>query len=440
MYSYYLMLGWRSLRRNPILTGLMVLTLAVGIAASVSTLTILHVLSSNPIPHKSSNLLVPVMDNGPLDDYVPGEPNSPRKSSQMTYRDANNLLALGFGSNRTALYSVRMLVESPKRELGLIGVRGIATTSAYFPMFEVPFRYGSAWSAEDDKNAAKVVVLSQNTSEKFFGNDNPVGKQLRFQQQDFTIIGVLAPWSPLPHYTNLLSGKSAVVGEEEIYIPFNTAITNKFENNGNLSCSGPTGPGFQGVLDSECIWIQFWFETNSATQNSQLKDQLDAYTKDQKKLGRFPRQAPNGLFNVMQWMEYLKVVPNDSKLSTWLSFGFLALCLVNTVGLLLAKFSARAAEIGVRRALGASQADIFKQFLIETVVLGLVGGVLGLALSFLGLWGISHQTADLAVIAHMDLTMLAITFVLSVAASVLAGLLPTWRACRVTPAIQLKSQ
>jgi putative ABC transport system permease protein len=81
-------------------------------------------------------------------------------------------------------------------------------------------------------------------------------------------------------------------------------------------------------------------------------------------------------------MEYTKVVGKDSKLSAWLAFGFLALCLVNTIGLLLAKFSVRASEIGVRRALGASRTEIFHQFLIETVVVGLVGGVLGLLLAF----------------------------------------------------------
>jgi putative ABC transport system permease protein len=139
-------------------------------------------------------------------------------------------------------------------------------------------------------------------------------------------------------------------------------------------------------------------------------------------------------------MEYLHIVGNDHKISTWLSFGFLALCLVNTVGLLLAKFSARASEVGVRRALGASKTDIFKQFIVETMVLGFAGGIVGLLLSLAGLWLISLQTKQLQVIAHMDVSMLMTTFILSVSASVLAGLFPTWRACQVTPAIQLKTQ
>ena len=120
--------------------------------------------------------------------------------------------------------------------------------------------------------------------------------------------------------------------------------------------------------------------------------------------------------------------------------GFLLLCLVNTIGLLLAKFSVRASEVGIRRALGATRRDIFRQFLIETGVIGLAGGVLGLLLAFGALAVVSQQSEELGTVAHMDIPMLLLTFAMSVAAALLAGLLPTWRACQVTPAIQLKSQ
>jgi putative ABC transport system permease protein len=90
MFAYYFRLGLRNLRRNPALTALMVLTLAIGVAASVSTLTILHVMSGNPMPHKSERLISVVFNNGPLEDYSPGdEPND----DQVSYTDAMNLLA-----------------------------------------------------------------------------------------------------------------------------------------------------------------------------------------------------------------------------------------------------------------------------------------------------------------------------------------------------------
>ena len=126
----------------------------------------------------------------------------------------------------------------------------------------------------------------------------------------------------------------------------------------------------------------------------------------------------------------------------WLAFGFLLLCLVNTIGLLLAKFSARAAEVGVRRALGATRGAIFRQFLVESAVSSAwPAASLGLRAER------RRRCADracnrrtLSVVAHMDWPMLGLTFLLVIVASVLAGLLPTWRACQVTPALQLKSQ
>jgi putative ABC transport system permease protein len=66
--------------------------------------------------------------------------------------------------------------------------------------------------------------------------------------------------------------------------------------------------------------------------------------------------------------------------------------------------------------------------------------VLGLLLSFGALALIGMQSKSMSAVAHMDWMMLGFTFVLAVAAAMLAGLLPTWRACQVTPAIQLKSQ
>jgi putative ABC transport system permease protein len=124
----------------------------------------------------------------------------------------------------------------------------------------------------------------------------------------------------------------------------------------------------------------------------------------------------------------------------WLAFGYLLVCLLNTVGLLLAKFLRRSSEIGVRRALGASRRAIFAQCLVEAGTVGLAGGVLGLGFALLGLWAVRQQPSSYNALAHLDVSMLLATFVIAIVASLLAGLLPAWRACQVAPAIQLKSQ
>ena len=114
--------------------------------------------------------------------------------------------------------------------------------------------------------------------------------------------------------------------------------------------------------------------------------------------------------------------------------------MAGSVGLLLAKFLRRSEEIGVRRALGASRRAIFTQFLIEAGSVGLVGGVLGLGLAWMGLYVVRQQPVDYAPLARLDPSMLAATFAISVASSLLAGCLPAWRAARVAPALQLKAQ
>ena len=440
MFRYYFQLGLRSLRRNPMLTALMVVTLAVGVACSMATFTVLYVMSGDPIPHKSDRLFVPRLDNAPLQGYAEGD----EPSDQMTYQDARNLLASGQGLRRTALYGIAAGIESGRPDLPPFVVEGVSPTRDFFDMFEVPFLYGGPWSVADENAAKDVLVISRSLSEKVFGAGvNPVGKTLRFDDTEWSITGVADTWKPMPRYYRLINGNGgSFVGTEDLFVPFQTAIRHEMGNNGNNNCNGdgPSEPGWQGWLKSECDFIQFWFEGKSAADQARLKEFLGAYITEQKKLGRYPRPINVRVENVMQWMQHLQVVGADAKLSTWLAFGFLLVCLVNTVGLLLAKFSARAGEIGVRRALGATKPEIFRQFLTEAAVVGVVGGVLGLLLSFAGLWLISLQSEEMALVAKMDWKMLATTLGLAVGASIVAGLLPTWRACQVTPALQLKTQ
>lgn len=437
MFQYYFLLGLRSLRRNPALTALMVLTLAIGVAASISTLTILQVMSGNPIPHKSDRLFVPVLDNGRVQGYTAGDPPNDKQAS---YTDVSNLLKSKQGERRTAIFGVSTAIEPARSEIGVFQASGLALTGDFFAMFEAPFLHGQGWTEADDAGSAQVVVLSRAIAEKLYGDTNPVGQRMTLASQQFQIVGVLEKWAPLPHYYRLIGGSGAFDGADELFIPFSTAIRLELNPQGNMNCSDNLEPGYAGILAANCTWIQFWFETRTAADRAALQSYLDSYAGEQRKLGRMLRNAPNKLYDVSEWLVYLKVVSNDSRLSAWLAFGFLLLCLVNTIGLLLAKFSVRAAEVGIRRALGASRKEIFRQFLIESAVVGLAGGFLGLVLALGALALIAMQSKQMATIAHMDWSMLAATFLMSVAAAIVAGLLPTWRACQVTPAIQLKSQ
>lgn len=439
MFSYYFKLGVRSLRRNPALTALMILTLAVGVAASIATLTILHAMSSDPIPQKSGRLFTTVIDNGPVENYNPAD-ELDASNEQFSYIDAANMLKGAPAQRKAALYGITAAIEPARADMAVIAAQGMAASLDFFGMLDVPFLYGQAWTEADDKIGADVVVISSALSDKLFGSTNPVGQRLRLNSFDYQIVGVTNAFMPLPRFYRLIGGPGAFGEGEEVIIPMSNAVRHETGVQGSMSCNSRRDPGFQGLLKSECTWIQMWFEMRSAGERADLQNWIDSYTVEQRKLGRLKRNAKNQVYDVMQWLERRKVVGNDNRLAVYLSFGFLLLCLINTIGLLLAKFSVRAAEVGIRRALGASRREIFKQFLIETAVIGLAGAVLGLLLSFGALELIGLQSKELKIVAHLDWQMLGMTVLLSLLASLLAGLLPTWRACQVTPAIQLKSQ
>jgi len=140
----------------------------------------------------------------------------------------------------------------------------------------------------------------------------------------------------------------------------------------------------------------------------------------------------------------MHIVPDEVRVNSLLAFGFLLVCLVNAVGLMLARFSAKSGDYAVRRAMGASRADIFLQCLTETAIVGVLGGTLGLGLTALGLAANRASLGYLAEVVgpllNLDLKVMLLTVALAVGATLCSGLYPTWRATRVQPAWQLKAQ
>lgn len=438
MIGHYLVLGVRHLRRSPILTSLMVVTLAVGVVASMSTLTILHTMSGDPIPDKSDRLFTPLVDLRPVD--IPDTSIEP--PDQLAYRDAIALRDARRAPRQTLLYGIGPAIAAGQAGQPPFSTEGVAVDADFFAMFDVPFVAGAPWRPADDAGAARVAVLRQKLAARVFGAADPVGRTIRIGEADYQVTGVIADeWKPLPKFYRLIGGPTW--DHEDVFLPFSAAIAAEMDNQGSTNCysSGNTDDaGFAGLLKSECVWLSMWVELDAAGDADAYRDFLAGYVAEQRKLGRFPRPDNQRLYDVMNWLAINEVVSDDSRLQVYLAFGFLLVCLVNVVGLLLAKLNARAGEIGVRRALGASRPTLFAQYLIEVGVIGLVGGGVGLVLTLGALALIRRQSEALAQLARMDVAMLATTFAVAIGASLLAGLFPVLRATRVQPALQLKSQ
>ncbi len=433
MFAYYFRLALRSLRRSPVMTALMVLAIAVGVASSVTALTVLRILSGDPIPDRSSRLYFVQLDPRTKGDR--GSATEP--PVVLNYVDARNLMQAHRADRQAMMVSgiATIIPDDPNLE-GLIASAWF-TTADFFPMFGPPLRYGSVWNADDDASAARVAVISSKLNDKLFKGENSVGRMLTIGDTPFRVVGVLAPWQMKPEVYQAPAGNGTYSGMTDIYIPFASARAAQLALSGHVSCYSDD-PGEAHYEQSTCLWLSMWVELDSPAKAAAYRDYLVDYSKQQFASGRY-ETAPNvRLRDVMQLLDALHVVPQDVRLQTWLAFGFLAVCVLNTVGLLLAKFLRRSGEIGVRRALGASRGNVFAQFLTEAGVVGLVGGMLGLALTFLCLWWMGHRPQDYASLIHADAATVMSTFVIAVMASLAAGLLPAWRACGIAPALQLK--
>lgn len=438
MFAYYLRLAFKSIKRNPVLSALMVAAIALGIGSSMTTITVNYLMSADPIPEKSAQLFHVQVDNWDPNSPFNDDNNDP--PNQLTWTEATNLTALGKAKRQAAMAKSGGVIEPLNDDDKPFEVSIRLTFADFFPMFNTPFLYGSGWDKDADKNHEYVVVLTKEINDKVFGGENSVGKTITLVGEKFRVVGVLDNWQPMPKFYDVNNG--AFDQPEEVFAPFFLRETLELPNWGNNNCwKTPEGEGYRAFLLSECINYQMWVELDTPQDKAEYLDFLHSYVSEQKALGRFPRPMNNQLLNVMEWMENQEVVADDAQIMLWLSFMFLAVCLLNTIGLLLAKFTNKSAEIGLRRAVGASKGDLFIQHLVETAVIGLLGGLLGLALALVGLEGIKSLYGNFVDnLATLDFSLVVIGLILALVSSIAAGLYPTWRACNIAPASQLKSQ
>lgn len=434
MLQYYLQLGFRSLRRNPMLTALMVLAIGFGVASSMTTYTVFRAASGDPIPWKSDKLFFPQIDAwGPNHRRDGTEPRD-----AMTYIDATALMRDHRAHRQSALYPIAPIVHPDDPTQKSRTAPGQAVYSEFFPMLDVPFLYGGGWTAADDEQHARVAVISKSLNRRLFEGTNSVGKSIQLDSHNYRVTGVLDDWHPQPKFYDLAT-TDAFGPADQVFLPFTTATDAQLATKSGFFCINLPGSGYAAMLNSSCVWIGYMVELDTASQASAYRTYLDDYAHEQQASGRFGWAPNNRLRDLPAWLDFQHVVPPQTKISFVVALCLLLVCMVNTVGLLLAKFLRRSGEIGVRRALGASRLAIAAQFGVEAGTIGVAGGLFGLMLTWLGVQVMRGSLPrQIAALAYIDQLLLCQTLLLAVAATVLAALYPIWRAMYVRPSLQLK--
>jgi putative ABC transport system permease protein len=453
MLGHDLRLALQSIRRNPFVAALVVAVIAIGIGTSVVAITLYHTKAGNPIWWKNDVLFRVLIDSRPaMDETDKDQPHPEYPPFTLIYRDALAIYRSKIPERSVMMSYSGGLVDSPRPGSPPTYRKVRVTTREFFSMFDVPILYGRGWSQSEDEDPAQVVVISNSLNDRLFGGGNNLGRGLTLSGQHFTVIGILAKWLPLPRFYDEARDFGPA---DDLFIPFRWV-----ESMAGLRYEGfcyqtlTRLDTFRELAPSECNSTGVWAELATKRQYRDYAQYLENYHRAQQQAARFARPPNNRLASVSTWLEMNDVVGNQSRIQVVLALTFLGICVLNTLGLLLAKFMSAAPLSGIRRALGATRGDVVRQHLMEVSLLGFFAGIVGIGIAAMGLRLIRmfvllrsaqfDDNPDIGTIAqslsHMDGQMILIAVALSLLTGVLAGLYPAWRIGRLAPATFLKIQ
>jgi putative ABC transport system permease protein len=442
MILFHLKLALISLRSTPRVSLISVLAIALGIGVAISMTSIHYVFAQNPLPEKSDvifNVRIDTWD--PNSEFFAVPPGEPPKA--VTYQDMTGMMESDIPKHQTGVGGASVYVF-PADEINKPYQTTVQLVHAdFFPMFNVPFKYGSGWDDDADRTREAVTVLSQAANDKLFGGRDSVGELIRLGTREFTVIGVLAPYQPTPKFYDVVNSLAGATNE--FFVPFDLVREQDlgFGVTGNTDGWGDNAT-FVGDLiftTAEWYWIQLWVEVDPA-RHAEYTAFVDDYSRKLKELGRYPRPLNNRVTLMMDWVSDRNQTGGTTAVIMMLSILFLAVCAINLTGLLLGKFLAKANRIGIYRALGAPRRSVFMQHLIECELVGLLGGTLGILLAMLTLRVIVRMMPNLqgfisTGVFRLDGRMIVVAIALALVAGLCAGIYPAWRASRISPAMQI---
>lgn len=434
MFRYYLQLALLRCRKSLAIVALLVLTMAIGIAACMTALTIFSALEGEPLPGISNHLYVVTMDA--REQVNKNNPAYDMTDSSLKLRDAEALVNARRATGQMALAYTNPVVANPSG-MQLTDVTGLMAYGPALQVLGVPLRFGRPWTAQEQASHAPVVVIDSKLAEKLFGTADAVGRSVEMAERRFRVIGVTAPWKPRTQFIDT-GPADAIADDVQLFVPVEAALDAGVGPQQSGECGSATNLTFGAVDVPHCRWLEVWVSLETPTAVSSYQRFLGDYAEAQHHAGRFVYPPHAKLYDTRAWMALNQVIPDDVTLNVILAGAFLALCIINVAGLLTARFLRRQADVAIRRALGASWRQVFAQHLVESALLGLMGGVLALPLTLLGIWIVRKQPVDYAPAAHFSPGVFVGLLVLSLVVGMLVGILPAWRVCRLPPAMQIK--
>jgi putative ABC transport system permease protein len=412
----------------PVFTATAVLTLALGIGATTAIFTLVHAVLLNSLPVTKPGELYRVGDvenccvNGGLQDnwslfsydkYKTFRDNTPGFVELAAFQAGNDLIGVRRGGSSQPAQSMRSEFVSGN----------------YFAMFGIgPYAGRVLMPSDDHEGASPVAVISYRAwRQKFGGDQSVVGGAFTMNGQPFTVVGIAPP----AFFGDRLTDPAAfwIPLADEPLIDGAMALVN-FPQQDWLDVIGRIAPHTdpKKIGAQMQVELQRWLLSPIAQLQPGERDAVPRQTL---------RLSPGGAGVQELRDEYL----SSLHLLMWISALVLAIACANVANLMLVRASTRRLQTSIRAALGASAGRQVRQVLNESVVLALLGGVVGVAIAFgatrLILY-LAFQNTYVAIHASPSLPVLTFTFTVSIITGILFGVAPAWITANAAPADALR--
>lgn len=396
--------AFHALRVNRLRTVLTMLGMIIGVAAVVLMLSIgqgaqIHI--NNTIASMGSHLLL----------VLPGATSS-------------GGLRFGSGTVKTLTVSdAQAIAELSSIEAAAPVISGIAqlnhgannwsttitgTTPDYFSVGNWSIESGAIFSEVDLRSATRVAVLGKVTAENLFGNEDPTGKIFRIANKPFLVVGVLTAKG------QSLSGRDQ---DDNVLIPLTTAQRQILGNQ------------FPGSIGHMLV------QGKSADRMEEAETEITRLLRQRHRIS----DRKENDFTVRNLTAIASVASTTAKVMAWMLGAIASISLlvggIGIMNIMLVSVTERTREIGIRMAVGASHRAILMQFLLEAMMICILGGVTGAVLGISGAWMIS-QIVDMPIVITFSMIGLAFTFVAII--GIFFGFYPANKAASLKPVEALR--